>query len=133
MAEKSLMQDVPKAENASASNLNYKLPKSSFLDTKEYSQLLKSQNKLHSQHFVLIYQNTNSPDSKLGYSLSKKNIPLAVKRNLCRRIIKEGFRQTQHSFPGKLVLIIVKKSARNVEKRELRQCLEPFWKKLAGL
>jgi ribonuclease P protein component len=133
MAEKSLTQDVPKAENASASNLNYKLPKRSFLTTNEYSQLLKLQNKLHSPYFVLIYQKQTCPENKLGYSISKRNVALAVKRNLCKRIIRESFRQFQHQFSGKQVLIIVKKTAVNAKKSELHQCLETFWKKLASL
>jgi len=108
------------------------LPKSSFLVSKEYSHLLKQQTKLHSSHLVLIYQSYDGPN-KLGYSVAKKNIPLAVQRNRCRRIIKESFRHAQHGFTSKLVLIIVKKSAATASKSEIRQCLDGFWKKLAGL
>jgi ribonuclease P protein component len=133
MAEKSLTADVLKAENASACNLEFKLPKSCFLESKEYSQLLKTQNKLHSSHFVLIYQKQNSPENKLGYVVSKKNAALAVKRNLCKRIIRESFRTHQHCFSGKLVLVLVKKSVSKATKSELHQCLEIFWKKLASL
>jgi ribonuclease P protein component len=132
MAEKSLIAEELKVESASACKLDFSLPKSCFLTTKEYSYLLKLQTKLHSQHYVLIYQNYEGP-SKLGYSVAKKNIPLAVNRNLQKRLIKESFRLNQHHFPGKKVLVIVKKSAGNAEKSELRQCLETFWKKLAGL
>ncbi|MDF2529359.1 MAG: Ribonuclease [Gammaproteobacteria bacterium] len=108
MAEKSSIADVQKAESALASSLNFKLPKSCFFESKEYRDLLKQQKKLHSTHFVLVYQNKTGPENKLGYVVSKKNIPLAVKRNRCRRII-------------------------TASKSELHQCLETFWKKLATL
>ena len=56
----------------------------------------------------------------------KKKIKLAVRRNLCRRLIKELFRTHQHLFVGKAVIVVARKSAKSVNRGALWKSLEQF-------
>ena len=43
-------------------------------------------------HFILLSRENSAPIGRIGVSLSKKHIPLAVVRNRVRRHVKELFR-----------------------------------------
>ena len=48
--------------------------------------------KIRSGHFILLSRENSAPIGRIGVSLSKKHIPLAVVRNRVRRHVKELFR-----------------------------------------
>ncbi|MFZ2299803.1 MAG: ribonuclease P protein component [Candidatus Moraniibacteriota bacterium] len=53
----------------------------------------------------------NKPSLRLGFSFSKKHIPLATKRNRLRRVLSEAFSQFRDRWPesGDIVFFTVRK------------------------
>jgi ribonuclease P protein component len=66
--------------------------------------------KRRSRHFILLSRSNNASIGRIGVSLSKKYIPLAVVRNRIRRQAKELFRTSDSlNKPQDLVLRAIKK------------------------
>ena len=57
----------------------------------EYSYIYRKSKKIHTDYFTVFLIN-KSYDVKIGFSVSKKNIGKAVKRNLIKRRLSEIFR-----------------------------------------
>jgi len=82
-----------------------------------------------SGHFILLSRENNLPISRIGVSLSKKNIPLAVVRNRVRRQVKELFRTSKSAMKSKDVVI---RATRKIIKSDLvviKRELEQLWLK----
>jgi ribonuclease P protein component len=89
--------------------ISKKLPRESRLcGTANYTGRFAS--KRRSQHFILLSKSNDTPFGRIGVSLSKKYIPLAVVRNRVRRQAKELFRTSDSlNKPEDLVLRATKK------------------------
>ncbi|MDC1310826.1 ribonuclease P protein component [Burkholderiales bacterium] len=72
--------------------------------------------KLRSGHFILLSRESSAPISRIGVSLSKKHIPLAVVRTRVRRQVKELFRTSRCSMNPKDFVI---RATRRITKTEL--------------
>ena len=82
--------------------------------------------KRRSQHFILLSRGNSASSGRIGVSLSKKYIPLAVVRNRVRRQAKELFRTSDSlNKPEDLVLRAIRKirkadlAAVNLELKQL--------------
>ncbi len=60
----------------------------------EVSELFSSGHFLHTEHFKLVYTitETNTPELKMGISVPKKHVKLAVNRNKTKRRTSEALR-----------------------------------------
>ena len=93
----------------------------------EFINLSRSGKKLHTTHFVVITQETDQREARLGITVSSK-VGNAVVRNQVKRFLRECFRQLRHEIvPAKDVLIIARKGAANLSlpqlASEIRECL----------
>lgn len=93
----------------------------------QYREIFQHHKKHVERHFVFLWQSTQEP-SQLGLAVSKKNVPLATKRNLCKRLIRESFRVHQNAVGIKLI-VIARASAAKANNQEIRACLDNFWQK----
>lgn len=80
--------------------MNNKLSKKNILsDTKTIDQLFSLGKALSCFPLRLVFLDNTAVDSfKIGFSVPKRNIKLASKRNRIKRKIKEVFRVEQHRF-----------------------------------
>jgi len=62
---------------------------------------------------------TKSQHSRIGFILAKKHIKHAVKRNLIRRIAREHFRQFQHQFKHKDIIVLARKGAGDLDRKSI--------------
>ena len=80
--------------------------------SRDFLKVIKTGRKIHSIYFILYttYAEENNAASKLGITISSKEIPLANKRNRIRRMIKEHWRKVNKKVHNRLVVLIIKKS-----------------------
>ena len=74
----------------------------------------------------ILFLEKNSKVLKVGFSVPKKLIPLAVNRNLIKRRMKESYRALDSSFLSETfgLLFVVYKSNMVVDSKEIRRCLK---------
>ncbi|MFT7558395.1 MAG: ribonuclease P protein component [Flavobacteriales bacterium] len=79
---------------------------------------------------LILAKPSNHKQSRLGLVVAKKNIRLAVNRNQFKRVTRESFRLQQH-LPAIDVIVLSRKNADSLTKKELFSVLEDLWKRLA--
>ncbi|MGA1190915.1 MAG: ribonuclease P protein component [Bdellovibrionota bacterium] len=79
---------------------------------REITYVQKAGRKIHTKHFIICYQTTPSPTSRIAVTVSKKVDKRAVHRNRIKRLLKETFRLFQGNLNEPLdVVIIARKNA----------------------
>lgn len=73
--------------------------------------------KTRSKHFIILSRKNSAFTSRIGVSLSKKYIPLAVTRSVLRRQIKESFRRKKSKIES---LDVVVRATQKIVKLNLR-------------
>ncbi len=82
-----------------------KLPKSHLVRKGyEYERVYEAGRRLHGRGFSLIFLSNGSTVNRLGISVHRK-IRGAVRRNRMKRIIREAFRTSRHSFPQRADIV----------------------------
>jgi len=61
----------------------------------EYDHVFEQAKKIVTTEFVLLFRENKLGHARLGLALSKKMIAKAHDRNRIKRVLREGFRQTQ--------------------------------------
>ncbi len=70
----------------------------------EYERIYETGQRLHGKGFSLIFLDNDSTVNRLGISVHRK-IRGAVRRNRMKRIIREAFRTSRHSFPQRADIV----------------------------
>ncbi|MGB3776641.1 MAG: ribonuclease P protein component [Leeuwenhoekiella sp.] len=82
--------------------MSEKLPKNQKLKRKKIiEELFKSGNTIKSFPLILVYIETDLPDStsiQVGFSVPKRNHKLAVTRNRLKRLLRESYRKKKEEF-----------------------------------
>jgi len=73
---------------------------------------------------------TKNQHSRIGFILAKKHIKHAVKRNLIRRIAREHFRQFQHQFEHKDIIVLARKGAGELNRKAINTIIKKMLAKL---
>lgn len=104
------------------------LPKVNTLTTKQFQlAFCHISKKIHTRHFTFLLAKKESFSIAIGVIIAKKKVKLAVKRNLCRRLIKEALRLNQYLFKQTLVIVIATKQA-SEKKKKLWTSIHSFLK-----
>jgi len=75
--------------------------------------------KFNTSHFVLLVNDNNINNSRLGVTVSRK-VGNAVQRNRLKRIIREFFRVEKHLYPGLMDFsVIAKRGAAQLSSSEI--------------
>ena len=82
--------------------------------------------KVYTAHFTFLLAKSTDVTASIGVIIAKKKVKSAVKRNLCRRIIKEAFRLHRALFQNTMVIAIATKAASSADKRALWQSVDTF-------
>jgi ribonuclease P protein component len=98
----------------------------------QYLQMGRDARRLHTRHFVILWQPNQLPHNRLGITVTKK-VAGAVGRNRLKRLIRETFRRTGDMGPRGLDLVVIaKKGSAQMEGAGLHQELRQALTSLAG-
>ena len=100
-------------------------PKSARLRKRpEFLRLSRTGQKIHSPNFVIICENNERGETRLGITVSGK-VGNAVVRNQIKRFVREFFRRRRHELSQGLdILVIAKKTATDVSLTQVENELE---------
>lgn len=87
--------------------------------------------KIYTEHFTFLLAKKEDFSSAVGIVIAKKKIKSAVKRNLCRRLIKEAFRVNKTLFKETMVIAIATRHASCAKKNLLWTSIDLFLRKCA--
>lgn len=79
--------------------------------------------------FTILYRDNDAGRARLGLVIAKKNCRLAVDRNRLKRIIRESFRAHQEALGGLDIVVMNKKGAEGLNKRQLFDSLAAHWQR----
>lgn len=68
---------------------------------------------------------------RLGVTIPKKKVKLAVNRNRIKRCIRESFRLTAHKLPNIDIIVIGKHGINDLDNTELFIHLEKLWRRIS--
>ena len=124
MARKLFATEEQKADISLPHNC---LKKQNILKSKQFSLGFSTiTQKIHTKHFSFLIAQSKAYTQAVGIIIGKKKVKLAVQRNLCRRLIKEGFRKNQPLFEHQYIIAIANKYAAKASKGELWTSIEVF-------
>lgn len=102
--------------------LSYCLPASARV--KKRSEIVAIQAggaRLFTKHFLLRYLPAHGSESRIAITITKKNEPSAVRRNLLKRRIRELFRQSRPAIsPAQDIVIIARDGACDISFADMR-------------
>ena len=77
--------------------------------------------------FLALVKVNNLEHARIGLVVAKKVLPLSVKRNLCKRLIRESFRMYQQSLSGLDIVILVRSEITQQNRLDVWQSLNKLW------
>ena len=104
------------------------------LSSKDYQSVFDNvDSKLGSKYFTYLFASSTLPQPRLGLVISKRNVPLAAKRNLIKRIARESFRlafpESENAKAGFDVIVLAKPASKFLDPAGLNQELSRQWNK----
>lgn len=81
--------------------------------------------------FTILAKPNQLAHPRLGLTIAKKRVKLAVQRNRIKRCVRDSFRLHQHQLPGVDLVLMVKGDISNTPNSELLKQLERLWSKIA--
>lgn len=93
----------------------------------DYQELFASGRRTGDRLFSIITRHNTLTNARLGLAISKKNVPLAVRRNRLKRIIRESFRRHQTELEGLDVMVMVKRQINNTNDDIIIGTLDKHW------
>jgi ribonuclease P protein component len=77
--------------------------------------------------FLALVRRNSLEQPRLGLVVAKKTISLSVKRNVCKRLIRESFRSHLQALQGLDVVILVRREQTQQLRHETWQTLNKLW------
>lgn len=110
---------------------NFCLSKKNILDkasvTKAFDNVEK---KVSTKYFTFLISKSDLDYPRICIILAKKNIKKANQRNLCRRLVKEAFRNNKNSFENKDLIVLSKMQKQEAKKEDLWDSINHFFQTL---
>ncbi|MBH0084672.1 ribonuclease P protein component [Psychrobacter sp. SCQQ22] len=86
--------------------------------------------KIHQSHLMAFVRTNTHDKPRVGMAITKRKVPTAVARNLIKRQIREQFRSKAFRIESKDIVFIVKKSIKDIDKKELKNQINNIFKKV---
>ena len=86
--------------------------------------------KIHQSHLMAFVRTNTHDKPRVGMAITKRKVPTAVARNLIKRQIREQFRSKAFKIENKDIVFIVKKSIKDIDKKELKNQINNILKKI---
>lgn len=68
---------------------------------------------------------------RLGITVAKKKVKLAVQRNRFKRCVRENFRLHAHELPNVDIIVLAKQGVHLLDNAAMHQQLQQLWKRLS--
>jgi ribonuclease P protein component len=96
----------------------------------EYDHVFEGATKIVTNEFVLLFRGNSLGYARLGLALSKKMIAKAHDRNRIKRLLREGFRQTQ--LPSVDIIFLARHGVAKQTNQSINTKLSKTWEKLTS-
>ncbi|OFA31047.1 ribonuclease P protein component [Glaciecola punicea] len=83
-----------------------------------------------SSTITLLARHNDLDYPRLGVTIPKKKVKLAVNRNRIKRCTRESFRLTAHNLPNVDIIVIGKHGINDLDNTELYIHLENLWRRI---
>ena len=94
----------------------------------EFKQVFSRASRVGESGITVLYCRNAIAFPRLGFAVSKKQIPTAVQRNRIKRIVKESFRR--QTLPAVDIVVMAYKTPTALTNSELRQKIQGIWAKI---
>jgi len=103
---------------------------SRLLTPRNFSHVFEQAIPAVSPTITLLARRNDLDHPRLGVTIPKKKVKLAVNRNRIKRCIRESFRLTAHSLPNVDIIVIGKHGVNDLDNTELYIHLETLWRRI---
>ena len=79
---------------------------------------------------TLLARHNTLAHPRLGITVPKKKVKLAVHRNRIKRLIRESFRVNAHSLPNVDIIVIAKHGINDLDNAQLNTQLNTLWRRI---
>lgn len=104
---------------------------SRLLTPKNFSFVFENATPVSSRTITILARKNQADLPRLGITIAKKRVKLAVHRNRLKRQIRESFRLNAHQLPNVDIVVIAKNGINDLDNQNLRIQLDKMWKRLS--
>ncbi|MBT1451588.1 ribonuclease P protein component [Glaciecola sp. XM2] len=84
-----------------------------------------------SSNITILARHNNISHPRLGITVAKKKVKLAVQRNRFKRCVRESFRLHAQDLPNVDIIVLAKQGVHQLDNAALHEQLRKLWKRLA--
>ncbi|MEE4244076.1 MAG: ribonuclease P protein component [Kangiellaceae bacterium] len=95
----------------------------------EFSNVFAKPLRIGNKAFTVLARKNNLNHPRLGLAIAKKQVKLAVKRNLIKRKVRESFRLTQRDIPNCDFIVMVRRDINDMDRVDISKALDHIWRK----
>jgi ribonuclease P protein component len=99
------------------------------LSPADFSFVFEQPIRVGNRAFTLLARNNALSKPRLGLAIAKKQVKLAVKRNLIKRKVRESFRLHQYQLPNFDFVVMVRRDIALMERTEIDSAVNHLWRK----
>lgn len=100
--------------------------------SEQFKKVFATRQKISYQNLSVFYNKNNNLQARLGISVSKKWVPLAVNRNRIKRVIRESFRRVNLPRDIDIVVVVHSKDG-NLGNQQCANACDKLWEKLTNI
>ena len=104
---------------------------SRLLTPKQYSNVFEKAIPATSPHITILARHNNLDIARLGMTIPKKKVKLAVNRNRLKRCIRENFRLNTHRLPNVDIIVIAKHGINDLDNTQVHTQLNTLWQRIS--
>ena len=112
--------------------ISFTYPRESRLLTpRNFSYVFEQAIPATSKNITILARHNNLDHPRLGVTIPKKKVKLAVNRNRIKRCIRENFRLCAHKLPNVDIIVIGKHGINELDNSQLNILLESLWQRIS--
>lgn len=104
---------------------------SRLLTPKHFSFVFENAIPATSPTITVLARHNKLEQPRLGITVPKKKVKLAVGRNRIKRIVRESFRLNAHSLPNVDIIVIAKHGINDLDNTQVRTQLNTLWQRIS--
>ena len=89
-----------------------------------------AQHKVSCRYILMLAIKQQTPQTRLGMVVAKKNVSKSVERNRIKRLIRESFRHARLPLPGLDIVVLIRKGLDNLPNFIISSKIDALWKDL---
>ena len=89
-----------------------------------------AKHKVSCRYILMLAIKQQTPQTRLGMVVAKKNVSKSVERNRIKRLIRESFRHARLQLPGLDIVVLIRKGLDNLPNFVISSKIDALWKDL---